>query len=109
MPEPRIRITIVDDTSGRETCEGNCGVDWSSPEAFGEALHKVAERFGDRARLAYVDLPNARQTRNLAAMKRRIEGMPLPVLLANGKPRIAGEFDTRQLMDVIEADLEENL
>lgn len=109
MPEPRIRITIVDDSSGRDACEGNCGVDWSSPEAFGEALEKVAERFGERARLTYVDLPKARESKNLASIRKRIQGMPLPVLLANGKPRIAGEFDTRQLMDVIEADLEAKL
>ena len=35
--------------------------------------------------------------------------MPLPVLLANGRPRIAGEFDIRQLLDVIEAGLEVEL
>lgn len=106
MPEPRVRITIVDDSTS-QTCAANCGTDWSSPEALRTARQDILSRFGDEAKLEYVDLPKATDNEDLRRIKSQVSGLPLPVLLTNGRPRIAGEFDGRQLMDVIEADLEE--
>ncbi len=104
MPRP-VRITIVDD-SAAAPCDANCGTDWSRPEAVTLARQRITERFGDRAKLEYFDLRNARATKRLDDIKAKIMGLPMPVLLSNGHTRIAGEFDTRQLLDVIEADLE---
>ncbi len=104
MPKA-VRITIIDDSTV-ELCDASCGVDWSLPESVDLARQRMTERFGDRARLEYLDLPKARRTKRLHDIKTRIAGLPMPVLLSNGHPRIAGEFDTRQLLDVIEADLE---
>ncbi len=100
-----VRITIIDDSTA-DLCDANCGVDWSKPEAVDLARERISERFGDRAKLEYLDLPNARRTKRLHDIREKIAGLPMPVLLSNGHPRIAGEFDTRQLLDVIEADLE---
>ncbi len=100
-----VRITIVNDPSV-ERCDANCGTDWSKAGSVDLARQRINERFGDRARLEYLDLPKARQTKRLDDIKTKIAGLPMPVLLSNGRPRIAGEFDTRQLLDVIEADLE---
>ena len=104
QPRP-VRITIIDDST-IELCDANCGIDWSKPEAVDLARQRISERFGDQAELEYLDLPKARRTKRLHDIKTRIAGLPMPVLLSNGHPRIAGEFDTRQLLDVIEVDLE---
>ena len=108
MTEAKIKITIVGDGDDR-TCTGNCGVDWSSLDSLAAARQEISERFGNRAELEYISLLNAKDSGKIRHVKSLVQGMPLPVLLANGKPRIAGEFDTRQLMDVIEADLEAEL
>jgi hypothetical protein len=109
LAEPTTRITIVDDASRAERCAGNCGVDWSQSGVIGPARQRVSERFGDRAALEYIDLPAAVDSESVRKMRAAIQGLPFPVLLANGRPRIAGEFDMRQIIDVIEANLEAEL
>jgi glutaredoxin len=109
LPEPRVRIAIVSDTSSSQACAAKCGIDWSKPEILGAARQQVVERFGDTASLEYVDLPKSGNTAAVKKMKSAVKGMPLPVLLANGRPHIAGQFDLRQVMDVIEAALEAEL
>jgi hypothetical protein len=109
LPEQKTRITIVDDTSRGAECFGDCGVDWSQSWVVNEARRRISERFGDHAEMEYVDLPAVIDSEAVRAMKVAIQGLPLPVLLANGRPRIAGKFDIRQIMDVIEANLEADL
>jgi hypothetical protein len=105
LPEGKMRITIVED-SARKPCEAGCATDWTAAETIGAAKAKIRATFGDRVDLDFVDLPKARDNALIRKMRQDIEGMPLPVLMTNGKPRIAGEFDLRQLMDVIETELE---
>lgn len=109
MPEPRVKIAIVADPSSSQACAAKCGTDWSKPEILTAARQQVLDRFGDLASLEYVDLPRSGNAAAVKKMKSTVKGMPLPVLLANGRPRIAGEFDFRQVMDVIEAALEAEL
>jgi hypothetical protein len=114
LPERKIRITIVDGAAGRDCaaargCAVDCGIDWSKPGQIDAARREVRSRFGDRVSLDYVDLPGAKDSPAVREMKRSLRGMPSPVLLADGRPRIAGEFDLRQLMDVIEVGLEEEI
>ena len=109
MPDRKVRITIVDDSASPRTCAGNCGIDWSSSESTNAAREQISERFGGLAELQYVDLHRAGDQPAAAKLRATVTGMPLPVLLADGRPRIAGEFDLRQILDVIEADLEADL
>ncbi len=109
MVEPKVRMTIVDDTARAKTCAVDCGIDWSQSETVSVARQRVGERFGDRAELEYIELPAAADNESIRKMKAAIVGLPLPVLLANGRPTIAGEFDIRQIMDVIEVNLEAEL
>ncbi len=104
MPEGKLRMTIVNDSS-QKVCEADC-IDWSKAETLVEAKLKVLQTFGDRAELDYVDLPKSKNNLLVKRMRQATEGMPLPVLMANGKPRIAGQFDLRQLLDIIETELE---
>ena len=99
-----VQIVIVDDSKG-EKCEANCGVDWSSAEAITLAKQRIKDRFGDRARLEYIDLSEPISDRALE-LSQRFKGLPLPLLVINGKPRISGRFDIRLLLDAIDAEIE---
>ncbi len=106
MTEPAaVKITIVADSSSQH-CSGNCGGDWSFPDALDIARQRVKERFGDRVEIEVIDLPATGDNPGITQIKTIVQDMPFPVLLANGRPRIAGGFDIRQLLDVIEASLE---
>ena len=99
-----IQIVILDDSKG-EKCEVNCGVDWSSDEAITLAKQRIKDRFGDSARLEYIDLSKPVNDRALE-LSQRFKDLPLPLLVINGKPRISGQFDIRLLLDAIDAEIE---
>lgn len=110
MGKDEIQITIINDSRVKE-CEAECGMDWSSPEAIPLANRRIKERFGDKGDkigLVYLDLskevtnPEALEWNE--AVKNR--NLMLPLLLTNGQLRTSGQFDIRQLLDVIEAEIE---
>jgi DhnA family fructose-bisphosphate aldolase class Ia len=109
LPDPKVKITIFDDTSRPSRCAEGCGTDWTKPESIEQARQQIVQKFGRLATLEYVDLVKSSRPGAVKKMKSTVKGMPVPVLLANGRPRIAGEFDIRQILDVIEADLEAEL
>ena len=109
MPERVLNVTIVDDTTSPRTCTGDCGTDWSKVEVLEAARKQIMERFGGRAVLDYIDLPHAPDTPKTRKTRIAVKGIPLPVLLADERPRVAGEFDVGRIMDVIEVDLEAEL
>ncbi len=103
-----IRVSIIDDSS-LPKCDAYCGANWSSEEVLVLARQRVTERFGDRVRLQYID--RSKSTTNDDALKAwgqaiKNKNLSLPLLLINSEPKISGEFDIRQLLDAIEADLE---
>jgi len=102
-----IQITIVDDSKG-EKCDAHCGVDWSSVEAIALASQRIKERFGDRIKLKYLDLSKPTTNHRTLELSKEIKdkNLPLPLLLINGQPRISGQFDIRQLLDAIDAEME---
>ena len=102
-----IQITIVDDSKG-EKCDAHCGVDWSSMEAIALANQRIKDRFGDKIQLKYLDLAKPVTNRRTLELNREVrnKNLSLPLLLINGEPRISGQFDIRQLLDAIEAEVE---
>ena len=102
-----IQVIIVDDSKG-ERCDAHCGVDWSSVEAVTLASQRIKDRFGDKIQLEYLDLSKPIANRHALELIQgiRSEGLSLPLLLINGKPRISGQFDIRLLLDAINAELE---
>ncbi len=100
-----IQVTILHDKA-RQTCDAACGVDWFLPGNITLARRQIKERFGNRARLRYFDLSKA--TPGVVKWNRIVKelGLSLPSLLIEGKPRISGDFDYRQLLDAIEAETE---
>lgn len=110
MGKDEIQITIINDSRVKE-CEAECGMDWSSPEAIPLANRRIKERFGDKGDkigLVYLDLSkevtNSEALEWNEAVKNR--NLMLPLLLTNGQLRTSGQFDIRQLLDVIEAEIE---
>jgi disulfide oxidoreductase YuzD len=107
LAEHTIRVTILDDSKG-DKCDVGCGVDWSSGEDVSLARQRIKDRFGDIARLEYLDLSRPSDSYRASELMSGIggEGLSFPLLLVNGEARIAGQFDIRRLLDVIEAERE---
>jgi|PlaIllAssembly_1097288.scaffolds.fasta_scaffold2768084_2 hypothetical protein len=108
LPETKLIVTIVDKANS-QVCAGNCGGDWSLPEILETAQQRINQRFDKQVNLEYIDLLNAEDSENIRNIRETVKDMPLPVLLADGRPRITGAFDMRQLLDVIETCLEVKL
>ena len=102
-----MQIVIVDD-SKIKICGANCGVEWSLAEAITLARQRVKERFGDKVKLEYIDLPNSSPEHRASELKQRVKdgNLSLPLLLINGKMRVSGQFDIRMLLDAIDAEIE---
>ncbi len=107
MPKHDIQIVIVDDGKG-ELCDAKCGLDWSSVEAITLAGRQIKDRFGEEIKLEYLDLSQSAAHTLALELNEDIKNknLLLPLLLINGQPRISGQFDIRQLLDVIEAEIE---
>ena len=107
MTEATVDIKIIDDTSRRD-CDVACGTDWSSPEATGLAIRQIRERFGEETKLEYIDLSRTTAEHSIAQWQQAIRerSLSVPLLLINGHLRIAGQFDTRQIIDTVEAEIE---
>ena len=107
MAKDEIQVIIIDDGT-HSKCDAGCGADWASAEIFNAAHRQIKERFGDRIRFDYADLAKPITSHPTLEWQQRIksEELPLPLLTINGKIRISGPFDTRMLLDVIEATLE---
>ena len=107
MTEAVVEINIIDDTS-RSDCDINCGTDWSSQEAVALASQQIKSRFGMETRLEYIDLSRTTPDHQAAQWRQLISerSLPVPLLLIGGTLRIAGQFDTRQIIDAIEAEME---
>lgn len=102
-----IHITILDDTRKQE-CDASCGEDWSLPETIALANQRIKDRFGEKVTLEYLDLPGATANQRTLEWDRIIKNknLSLPLLLVNGELRISGQFDIRQLLDVVDAEIE---
>jgi disulfide oxidoreductase YuzD len=105
--EATIHITILNNTRKQE-CDAACGEDWSLPETIALANQRIKDRFGDRAKLEYLDLPGSAGNQKILEWNRLIKNknLSLPLLLVNGEIRISGQFDIRQLLDVVDAEIE---
>ena len=102
-----IQVTILDD-SRREKCEAQCGLDWSSAEAMDLAHQQIEQRFGEGVKLEYHDLSQLTTDRYASELPggSKRGNLPLPLLLIDGVPRIAGQFDIRLLLDAIDTEVE---
>ena len=105
--EATVEISIIDESSRRD-CDAGCGTDWSSPDAVALAARRIKDRFGVEARLQYSDLSRDSADRQAREWQQAIRerDLPVPLLLINGRLRVAGQFDVRQIVDAVEAEME---
>lgn len=106
MPR-EIKVTIINDLA-RQDCDASCGTDWSSKDSMELAREQIKNRFGDSVQLTYLDLAGTKEDDSLIDWGDKIidENLSVPLLILNGRLRITGNFDIRQMLDVIEAELE---
>lgn len=102
-----IQVTIINDPA-KQDCDASCGTDWSLRESMELAEKRVGNRFGERVHLTYLDLAAEEKVDSLIEWREKIvsENLPVPLLVLNGHLRITGNFDIRQMLDVIEVELE---
>ena len=102
-----IEVVIINGPD-RKDCDASCGTDWSSGESLELAEKQVKNRFGEGVRLKYCDLTGKDKDETLIGWREKIENenLSVPLLVLNGRLRISGNFDIRQMLDVIEAELE---
>lgn len=110
MPSPikhTIQVSIIDDSKG-EQCDARCGADWSTAEVMTLASQRIRDRFGDKIQLEYLDLSQPAANSRVLELFPEIKNkeLSLPLLLIDGKPRVAGQFDVRLLLDVISTEME---
>ena len=107
LTEPTIQIVIVDNSKG-EKCAARCGTDWTSAEVIALTRQRIEDGFGDKIQLEYLDLAEPMTNHRAPELNQTIrdKNLPLPLLVINGQPRISGQFDIRQLIDAISAEIE---
>ena len=107
LTKDTIQITIINGSIQQE-CDAHCGEDWSSPETITLAGQRIKDRFGKNVQLEYIDLSKAIANRRASKWSQAInnKNLSLPLLLINGGPRISGQFDIRQLLDAIDAEID---
>ena len=108
MGKKPVQVTIINDPLYRQDCDVSCGADWSSMTVLEMARRQLKEKFGDDINLTYMDIAADSADEGIIhwihTIKQKKLGVPL--LIINGQIRIAGNFDIRQMMDVIEVERE---
>lgn len=107
MPHPTIRVTIYED-SQREQCSGGCGMDCSAAETQQFIKEHLKQLYGEMIKVEHVDLaaPSCDQSHIEFAQSIKARDFMLPLVLINGKPRLSGYFDMRQLKEAIQTEIE---
>lgn len=102
-----IDVVIVDDSRLR-ACEAACGADWSAAECIALANRLVSNRFGTGVRFRCVNVVQDDCNVEALPLKNIVSagGMWFPLLIINGRLRISGGFDYRQLLEAIETETE---
>lgn len=79
-------------------------MDWSRPENLKLAAERLQARYGPKVRLDHVDL--SQPGRRPVGVDESDTATPYPRVLIDGRTVIAGDFDLRMLLDVVEAAVE---
>jgi hypothetical protein len=75
-------------------CQHECGLDWSNPEVRTGVAVELIKRFGDCIRIKYSSTASSPSTGARSLLK------------INGQVRLTGAFDKREVIEIIETQLE---
>jgi len=96
MPE-KLNVKIIGNRHDT-LCQAECGSDWSRSDVQAQMKTYLREKFGDQIILDYSDIEDNGQ---------KLKGEnKFPLLMINGHIRLSGPFDMRQLLDIVETQLE---
>jgi hypothetical protein len=93
----KIHIEIVCN-SRQPLCQTECGANWSHPDVRARAKIDLRQRFGNYIRLDYINMSGSANQYS--------KETSYPLLIINGCIRLTGQFDMRQLMEIVETQLE---
>jgi hypothetical protein len=96
MPKT-IHIKIIGKNE-QSLCQVDCGNDWSQPDVQTKVKAQLRERFDRHVILEYLDVKDS--------YKQFQKETQFPILVINGYTRLTGQFDIRQLFDIVETQLE---
>ena len=107
MANSDVRITILGSNS-RGECDAGCGTDWSLPESLALAGERLRERFKRDIPVEYIHMDKSSDSPMVREWDEQIKNknFSLPLLLLNNRVRISGQFDIRQVLDVVEIEME---
>ena len=102
-----LSVIIVND-SEIQGCDASCGPDWSLSTSLALLKERIIEKFNDKIVIDYVDISKGENSQQKLEWHRLIEdnNLSVPLLLVDGELRMSGQFDIRQILDVIEAHME---
>lgn len=102
-----LRVLILDSRKG-EKCEARCGLDWSAPGVMEGVKELFQELYHEKVQVEYSDLANGEIRRLYPEVMKRVreQNLPSPLLVLNGKIRLAGYFDIRMLQDAVQVEIE---
>ena len=108
MSKHPLRVVIINDPLKSRDCEASCGTDWSSLQALELARQQIHERFEGDIRVTYLDISRDTTSDDVRKWMEEIKNknLSVPLLIVNGNLRISGNFDMRQMMDVLEVESE---
>lgn len=101
-----IRVAIYEQTDNAKMCSESCGVNWLTIEPQKDARDRLKQAHGDSVNIEFLDLdiPEVRQKHGDWLKRVKEDNLLLPLLVINGEIRISGFFDTRMLIDMVDAE-----
>jgi disulfide oxidoreductase YuzD len=94
-----VLIKIINNS--RRICQTDCSTDWTQVSAVLQTQSVLKEKFGDNVKLVYQDVSS-----DETESKKYQEETSFPLLVIEGQVRLAGRFEIRQIVDIIQAHLE---
>ena len=105
MKRPII-VAIYEQNANAKLCTESCGVNWLIPEPQKDARDRLRQAHGDSVKIEFFDLdiPEVRQKHGEWLKRVKQDNLLLPLLVINDEIRISGFFDTRMLLDMVDAE-----
>lgn len=101
-----IKVAVYEQLDNAKMCSESCGVNWLKLEPQKDARERLQKIYGDSVKIEFFDLdtPENRQKHSDWLKRVKEENLLLPLLVINGEVRISGFFDTRMLLDMVDAE-----
>ncbi len=101
-----LNVAIIEQAANAKLCSESCGVNWLKPEPQKDAGERLRKLYGNSVNIEFLDLdiPEVRQKHGGWLKRVKEENLLLPLLVINGEIRISGFFDTRMLLDMVDAE-----